>query len=219
MKRLILLLLAAVMTISAAGCSRSENAENTQSSLAPETGWDTPLFLTEAETEPSVPVPDSERQRGLSFDFREAAQNITLKGQKITLPCTVDEPSEDFRLATYGAFIGADGENTARLTLYHGDENLGMVYIFGGKNDGGSIVYGLMLWSYFDMLEAEIAGITFENTGNEIVEKLGPPGEPLNQEAWGRNNYIYRLSEDEYICFSSWSDYSCDEMIIVVRYD
>ena len=206
MKKIFAVVLALSMLCAMTGCDKNEGSASTQeSSTSTES---TTGSVEESSSSPSAPDSSSEESTSSTseptagqaeFDFDEAVKNITLFGNKISLPCTIADFGEDFSLDEDGYVPVFD--DTKRMVcglLYHNQE-IGTVVLadclegdsFGDKEivnlNLGFVWRGTYPYSEADILslermncytgkiEHDFAGLSYDSTEKDIKSVLGEP--------------------------------------------
>ena len=190
LRKTVSILLAAAVTCAAAGCDKND-------SLPAKVPSDISSEQSSAPTE---------------FDFDAAVKNITVFGNKISLPCTITDFGEDFSLRE--EYMSVFGDIASCGLLYQG-ESIGVVSMIG-YTDGDdlndklivSIDFGFIETyldtnealkkeyyeshnMYYGLIEVDFGGFTFESTEAEVESVFG--------EAYKRDEDFvrYELSFDD----------------------
>ncbi|MCH5206546.1 MAG: hypothetical protein J1F09_06295 [Oscillospiraceae bacterium] len=204
MKKIFAFVLALSMLCAMTGCDKNEGGiSNPDSSNNSESSTSS---VEDSLSSPSAPDPSSEESTGSTsepatgqaeFDFDEAVKNITLFGNKISLPCTIADFGEDFSLdEDVQRPIGDTGNMLSNL-LYQGFK-IGTVIIKdcreGERFDNKEIVeidlgFGSYIYPYTEAeklafermgnytgkIEHNFAGLSFDSTEKEAETVLGKP--------------------------------------------
>lgn len=178
-------LLAAVMLCGSAGCAKEESS--TQTSNEQSTSQSREESVTQSETE-------SVTGDGAVFDLDKAVKSITVFGQEVSLPCTINDFGENFSLkeeniATVGEFTSSgllyQGKSigTATFENYGGDLNsvsitdLMLGFIATDQGISGELrekLYEQRGW-YSGLIETEIAGLSFDSAVSDAEKLFGDP--------------------------------------------
>ena len=215
-KKVIALLTAAALLCGLAGCGNKE----TENSV-PESVSSVPQSIPNAETSisqssvvnaDSTGSPDAQSAPTASetaFDFDEAVKNITLFGQKISLPCTIADFGNDFSLDDPSDILVFESLGSATSHLYYRGDIIGTVNLpdykendlpenkqivslsLGFPDDYGYAneeerknrfeAYG----QFSGLIPLDFAGVSFTSTQNEIIDKLGVPTDNIEDNTYG----------------------------------
>ncbi|MDE7360502.1 MAG: hypothetical protein K2N38_01050 [Oscillospiraceae bacterium] len=183
----IYVLLAAVMLCGSTGCAKEENSAPTSDDQSTSQSLEESAAQSETES-----VTDSEAV----FDLDKAVKSITVFGQEVSLPCTINDFGENFSLKEEN--MATVGESTSCGLLYQG-KSIGTATFddYGGDLNFVSIT-SLMLgftatdhgvtdelreklyeqrgW-YSGLIETEIAGLSFDSTISDAEKIFGDPVE------------------------------------------
>ena len=184
-KKLIFVLLAAVMLCVSTGCANGERSAPTSDEQSTSQSLEESDIQSETES-----VTDDEAV----FDLDKAVKSITVFGQEVSLPCTINAFGENFSLKEEN--LSTVGESTSCGLLYQGKSIGTATFVdYGGDLNSVSIT-GLMLgfytsdhgvtgelreklyeqrgW-YSGLIETEIAGLSFDSTVSDAEKLLGAP--------------------------------------------
>ena len=197
MKKIFAFVLALSMLCAMTGCDKNEGSASTQESST--------SSVEESSSTPSAPDSSSEESTGSTsgptagqaeFDFDEAVKNITLFGNKISLPCAWEDLGNDY---SHDEFYVPSGDDLLCGLKYKGKE-IGSV-VFGNCSIADSdnveekqivsLIIGLIDYGYpYDdyekeslerggfysgLLEFELDGLSMQSTESDIKELLGEP--------------------------------------------
>ena len=173
-RKAVSVLLAAAMTCTAAGCAKSDDTPDT-----------------------SQETSESSSDISAEFDFDEAVKNITVFGNKISLPCTIRDFGEDFSLNEEGYVAVFDDIATCGI-LYKGktigcvsmidytdgddlkDKQIGAVSFgfietFSGASEAFIEEFYESHNMYYGLIEVDFGGFSFESTEAEVASVFGEP--------------------------------------------
>lgn len=216
-KRAAALLITVTMLCGFTGCGKSETGSSSTDSVT-STLQSTPTAESKDSQNPvinsdNIGSSGTQGNAQSDFDFDEAVKNITLFGQKISLPCYWSDFGEDFshddiyrsgdgelscQLMYKGKIVGtiffdksADDENIAET------ENIPIILIVLGFTDYGypydshkesfleSIGY------YTGLLELNFDGISMSSTETDIIAKVGEPSKTSEGGSFRYLDYKY----------------------------
>ena len=106
---------------------------------------------------------------GNGFDFDSAIKDITICGNKVSLPCTFRELGNGFR---YDSPIESEEQNYMFTTLRYGETDIGVIYLelsSSGNYDDSKII-SLVLNSHSD---STIKGVGTASSEKDIIAALG----------------------------------------------
>lgn len=131
------------------------------------------------------------------FDFDKAVKNITLFGNKISLPCTIEDFGDDFSFTNLEHITSVPGQNSVCVDLAYQDQEIGSVFladcdINDNLEDKEIFILSLGFASdygypsadirkeyleaanrYSEAIPLELDGLSFATTAEELMEKLG----------------------------------------------
>ena len=175
-------LLAAVMLCGSTGCAKEESSAQTSNNS---TGSEESTVQSQTES-----VSDDEAV----FDLYKAVKSITVFGQEVSLPCTINAFGEDFALkeenmttvgesTSCGLLYQGKSIGTATFEDYGGDLNsvsitaLTLGFIAADHGVTGELrekLYEQRGW-YSGLIETEIAGLSFDSTVSDAEKIFGAP--------------------------------------------
>lgn len=179
-RKAVSVLLAAAMTCTAAGCDKNDSLPVDD---MPDTSQET------SESGSDIPA---------EFDFDAAVKNITVFGNKISLPCTIRDFGEDFSLRE--EYMSVFDDIASCGLLYQG-KSIGVISMIGYADGDdlkdkqiGAIMFGFIAsddypsdeireilyeqrgW-YSGLIEVDFGGFSFESTEAEVASVFGEPRE------------------------------------------
>lgn len=178
-------LLAAVLAYGLCGCAKEESSAPTSDEQSTSQSLEESVAQNETES-----VSDG----NAVFDLDKAVKSITVFGQEVSLPCTINDFGEGFSLkeenmATVGEFTSSgllyQGKSigTATFEDYGGDLNsvsiIGLILGFIATDHGATgelreKLYEQRGW-YSGLIETEIAGLSFDSTLSDAEKIFGAP--------------------------------------------
>ncbi|MDE6731717.1 MAG: hypothetical protein K2J77_02420 [Oscillospiraceae bacterium] len=208
MKRVLCVVLAAALACGLCGCAKSEesSAQTSDDHSSPQSHEES---VIQSETESAT---DGEAV----FDLDKAVKSITVFGQEVSLPCTINDFGESFSLKEEN--MATVGESTSCGLLYQG-KSIGTATFedYGGDLKSVSItslslgfiatdhgvtgelrekLYEQRGW-YSGLIETEIAGLSFDSTVSDAEKIFGAPvkneGDSVTFEA--ENDVAYMTVE------------------------
>ena len=247
MKKIFAFVLALSMLCAMTGCDKNEGSALTQESS---TSTESLTGSTEdSSSTPSAPDSSSEESTGSAsepvagqaeFDFDEAVKNITLFGNKISLPCTIADFGEDYSLGAKGTVFeeGTDiGDNRIMIDILYKEEIIGHVILLNcvtndnlsdktiaalslgypaNKRKLGEATYKNMLEKmgyYTDNIKFDLGGLTFDSTKDEVKAKLGEPDE-TDEFSTSGDRLTYMFSDIGFVEF-----WFFDQTLVVIKID
>lgn len=196
-------------------CTEDKNPDISTSDIPAQTDSFTTPMPTQILDSNEAPNGES-KQYEASFDFEEAIQNIYLFGQKISLPCTIEDFGDDFTLDE-SLIFQTEGSNYVAIRLYYKGKQIGAVGMrdYVQEEISGKQIVNLSLgdsynnppkdpW-YNEEIELSFLGVSFSSTKEEIIEILGTP--MPTERAFFEKMLVYDFSENGSIWIRFWEDH------------
>lgn len=215
-QKLVAALSAIIMTFGLTAC---DNTEETQGTVTETTVTEavTTAEVTEAVTEsPEVSPADKIAFEITDWSLDDMANNITLNGKKISLPCNVDDLGDDYKIGVVdehymGEYFIAE--------LGYKDMYFAEVWLtLPEEEDKNWDIIGISALRVHES-DMKIGDISFDSTREEVLEKYGESNFKSEQTSDKVVSYLF-LSEDGsklnqlLVTFDEYNDYKVESMKI-----
>lgn len=134
------------------------------------------------------------------WTMEDLVSDMTLCGEKITLPCTISELAGIFSIEEFDTTNAATGKRSKGCIIYHNGKKIALAYCDTDSDTDSitSICFDEIITDDMAIPDIKFMGITDKASSKDLVEMLGEP----NGETEYSCDYRYYFSDNQHLYIS-----------------